>query len=557
MASKAPSDEEVYAYLGPQRRWVFVVMNGSFLIAGASLLKFSLETPFAFPMIFVLGINVLGMTISTATLGRHRITAETHRHKIEQWRASTYRYPSIDVYLPTCGEPLDVLENTYRYVEQMQWGGALNVYVLDDADRKDVAELADHYNFQYIVRDNRDYMKKAGNLAYAYARTDGDFIIIFDADFVPRKDFLSHLIPYMDDDAIAIVQSPQYFETSRGMGWLERGAGATQELFYKWIQPARDRYGAAICVGTCAVYRRAALREAGGFAQIEHSEDVHTGIAQLLRGSELRYVAAVVSAGLSPDELAGFLNQQYRWCNGSMSLLASGMPSPLLVSGPGGNLTKKQRLCFWSGFVYYISTAVNVFTVHIPTLLMAGLYPQDVRAWHVIPFIPGVWVWIVLLPRLSHTRWRLEVVRIQIAYSFCHALAIIDKLRGTTKGWTATGAVGATKGGSKIANQVAVLGSVTIALTLIAGALTWTPACIHYGIGNFWPMGLFWALYGYLMIPLMMDFLKILGFEMPAWIVSRGNNISMFAAITYTLMLIGVALIASKDLWWHRFLITQ
>jgi cellulose synthase (UDP-forming) len=62
------------------------------------------------------------------------------------------------------------------------------------------------------------------------------------------------------------------------MSWLQRGAGATQELFYRWIQPSRDRAGAPICVGTCAVYRLAALASVGGFAQIEHSEDVHTGI---------------------------------------------------------------------------------------------------------------------------------------------------------------------------------------------------------------------------------------------------------------------------------------
>jgi len=101
--------------------------------------------------------------------------------------------------------------------------------------------------------------------------------VILDADFCPRPDFLRHLVPYMDDPAVGIVQSPQYFDSGENLNWIQRTAGSTQELFYRWILPSRDRFNAAICVGTCALYRRKALEATGGFAQIEHSEDIHTG----------------------------------------------------------------------------------------------------------------------------------------------------------------------------------------------------------------------------------------------------------------------------------------
>jgi cellulose synthase (UDP-forming) len=500
------------------------------------------------PMFLVLVLNVAGVGLSAYTRGRTRITAASHRAKILEWRRTTYRFPSVDVFLPSCGEPLAVLESTYRHVERLRWGGALEVYVLDDAASADVAELARHYGFHYVVRADRGRMKKAGNLSNAFGISAGDFIAIFDADFCPRPDFFEHLIPYADDRHVALVQSPQYFETTLGMVWLERTAGATQELFYRWVQPGRDHHGAAICVGTCAVYRRAALNEAGGFAQIEHSEDVHTGIAQLLRGDELRYVPAVVAAGLSPDDLAGFLNQQYRWCNGSMSLLGAGLPSPLLVSGPGGVLTPQQRICFWTGFLYYISTAVNVFTMHVPGIVMAGWYPQDIRAWHVLPFLPGLWVYFVLLPRVSHTRWRFEVIRTQMAYSFCHALAIIDKLRGTTKGWVATGSV---KKGSAVARQVSIMGSVTIVATISAGLPLWYTAMRDYGIGELWSIGLFWILYLYLAVPLLFGFLGVLGLRPPAWLVSRGNNISVASALFYTVLIVAVGVLSTAEWWWR------
>ena len=88
------------------------------------------------------------------------------------------------------------------------------------------------------------------------------------------------------------------------------------------MQPARDAVDAAICVGTNAVYRRSALDEVGGFAQIGHSEDVHTGVKLAKAGYRTRYVPVNLAKGMCPDTFDGFVNQQYRWCTGSMSLLA-------------------------------------------------------------------------------------------------------------------------------------------------------------------------------------------------------------------------------------------
>lgn len=79
-------------------------------------------------------------------------------------------------------------------------------------------------------------MKKAGNLRYAFARTSGDFIVILDADFCPRPDFLWETLPYMLDPSIAIVQTPQFFRYRREQRWVERGAGMVQELFYRVVQ---------------------------------------------------------------------------------------------------------------------------------------------------------------------------------------------------------------------------------------------------------------------------------------------------------------------------------
>lgn len=116
----------------------------------------------------------------------------------------------------------------------------------------------------------------------------------------------------------------------------------------------------------------------------------------------------------------------------------------------------KQRICFWAGFMYYITTSLNVFAVHIPALVMAFFYPANIRPAHYVPFMAGVWVYLVLLPRVSKGRWRFEVLRVQMVYSFSHAVAIFHKLTGRSAGWVATGAV---RGGNNLARTVARVGS--------------------------------------------------------------------------------------------------
>lgn len=88
-----------------------------------------------------------------------------------------------------------------------------------------------------MVRPDRPSLKKAGNLRHAFAQTSGEAIAIFDADFCPRTDFLRETVPYLVHDAsIGIVQTPQYFRYRKEQTWIEKGAGVTQEFFYRMVQ---------------------------------------------------------------------------------------------------------------------------------------------------------------------------------------------------------------------------------------------------------------------------------------------------------------------------------
>ncbi|GAS97838.1 cellulose synthase [Mycolicibacterium canariasense] len=499
---RPPSDEELYSYFGPQMRWVQLLLLLAYVLAAWSLFEFTVSAPYLlWPLLVVLGLNIVGNVLSAVTsFNTRRYSARSHRTLVQSWQPQA-GYPSIDVFLPTYGEGLDVLRNTYTFVARMEWRGEINVYVLDDGGRDNVRELASQFGFHYIRRPDRGHMKKAGNLQYAFKNTGGDHIVILDADFCPRHDFLNHLIPYMDDPSVGIVQSPQYFSTTEEQGWIERTAGSTQELFYRWILPSRDRFDAAVCVGTCAVYRRAALQAAGGFAQIEHSEDIHTGLFLMRAGYHTRYVPIVVSRGLCPSDLAGFLNQQYRWCNGSLVRLENEH------CGDSLKMTFRQRICFWAGVLYYITTAINVIALYIPGLVMAAFFPDQVQPIQFVPFLVGLWVYLVVLPCVSRGRWRFEVLRIQMAYSYAHIVAIAHKLRGRSAGWVPTGAVGST---NSLARTVSRVGAAAILLSLVPfwGVIIYDLQA--YGIRRFWLMAMFLLLYTYLAVPLLSEFGKIL-----------------------------------------------
>jgi hypothetical protein len=275
-----PTEEEKHRYVTTNRIPLYIFGVFSFLTLSAGMWLFAVcASIFAWYGIFVGFLNVyLLISYLVGVVGKDW-DYDTHRLHVERHPIADETAPTVDVYLPCCSEPIEIIENTYKHIIQLDWPRLkLQVYVLDDGNQDAVRALAQAYGFNYIVRDDRPRLRKAGNLRWAFARTQGDYFAIFDADFCPRPDFLRELVvEHMADDKTAIVQSPQFFRVTDGQTWVEQGAGATQELFYRVVQVNRNKWGASICVGSNAVYRRAALEAVGGTAEIGFSEDVHTG----------------------------------------------------------------------------------------------------------------------------------------------------------------------------------------------------------------------------------------------------------------------------------------
>jgi cellulose synthase (UDP-forming) len=344
-----PSDAETRLYDGRNRRLLMRVSGASFLVLTISQFRFVITekpllalAPF---FVFTVAYYVISLWVN---IGTKDFDMAGHDRLVDEWRPEVH--PSLDVFLPICREDIKVLGNTWGGVYELMraYPGPCNVYVLDDGGDPEAARVATGLGFDYLSRplegeNPRGWFKKAGNLRYGFAQSRGDFILVLDADFIPRADLPMNLLPYMEaDPKLGIVQSPQFFRTYKGQTRMERGAGAVQELFYRLVQVSRDQRGGAICVGSCAIYRREALKENGGSTLIGHSEDVHTGFDLRRQGWSLRYVPVPLAAGVCPDTPDSFFVQQYRWCMGSMDLLRH----PKFWRH---KLSLRTRCCYFSG----------------------------------------------------------------------------------------------------------------------------------------------------------------------------------------------------------------
>jgi cellulose synthase (UDP-forming) len=430
-----PDDREKFLYI--ERRLPLLLFSsllslGCLTISQLHLVHLKPWLWFLVPfLVLTLAYYVISLRVN---LPSRNFDVRTHRALVASWDPIVY--PTVDVWLPVCGEDIAVLTNTWYHVSRMasHYRGEVNVYVLDDGASPEAASLATNLAFHYLVRPNRGWFKKAGNLHHGYQSSTGEFVVIFDADFCPRDDFLDETLPYMQaDDRLGILQTPQYFRQDPRQTWMERGAGAVQELFYRAIQVSRDRLDGAICVGSCGLYRRTALDANGGTTLIEHSEDVHTGFDLRRAGWGLRYIPVALATGMCPDGPDAFFTQQYRWCAGSMSLLGS---SKFWRS----RMRLGTRFCYLSGFGYYIQTALATFVLPVIPIVLLTLLPGQVQLHNYLWIAPSTAYTLIIFPTWNYGRYGPTALMAKSLYGWSHFFAITDILRSKQMGWMTTGA---------------------------------------------------------------------------------------------------------------------
>ncbi len=280
--------------------------------------------------------------------------------------------PTVDIFIPTYNEPTFILRRTIIGCQTLDYPNK-KIYLLDDTRRQEMAELAQELQCEYITRTDNLYAK-AGNLNNALTKTEGELIVIFDADFIPTTNFLTRTVGFFTDSNIALVQTPQSFYNAdpiaRNLG-LENILTSEEEVFYRQIQPIRDGADSVVCAGTSFVVRRSALLETGGFVTESLSEDYFTGIRLSAKGYRLIYLDEKLSAGLAAENIAAHATQRLRWARGTLQGLFI-KSNPLTI--PGLNLI--QRLAHLEGLLHWFTSISRVYFLIMPlTYSFLGVIP--------------------------------------------------------------------------------------------------------------------------------------------------------------------------------------
>ncbi|TGE01952.1 glycosyltransferase [Methylobacterium nonmethylotrophicum] len=333
-------------------------------------------------------------------------SAEADRLEREVFAADALAdLPTVDVFIPTYNEPLDVLERTIVGALALDYPkDKFKVYVLDDKRRPWLKEYCEQKGAIHVTRPDNSHAK-AGNMNNGLTVSSGDFIAIFDADFVPYRNFLRRTVPFFRDPTIGIVQTPQHFfnkDPVQSNLSLEKVWPDEQRLFFDEMAASRDAWDVSFCCGSCSIARRSAVEEIGGFPHDSITEDLLTTLALLNRGYKTRYLNERLSMGLAAENLKGYFVQRGRWCRG-------GIQTIYLHNGPlrGPGLTLFQRFMFlplsWLvqytvRFVILVVPAVYLWTGAAP-MYFTGT--EDI-IWYQLPVLLA---YFLLMGWLTPTRY--------------------------------------------------------------------------------------------------------------------------------------------------------
>lgn len=235
--------------------------------------------------------------------------------------------PVVTVQLPVYNERT-VAARLVRACGELDWPrDRFEIQVLDDST-DETREIVDEEVRALVARgidakvvrraDRVGY--KAGALAHGQRVARGEFIAIFDADFLPQADFLHQLVPHFADPAIGMVQA-RWGHDNRDDNLLTRAESALLDGHFVIEHTVRHDTGVFFNFnGTAGIWRRKAIEDAGGWEHDTLTEDLDLSYRAQLAGWRFLYKPLVVAPAEVPPDIAAFKSQQHRWAKGSVQV---------------------------------------------------------------------------------------------------------------------------------------------------------------------------------------------------------------------------------------------
>ena len=250
--------------------------------------------------------------------------------------------PFITVQVPTYNDP--IAERCVRHCMEFDYPkDKYEIIIADDSTSVSTQNLLGRFAdenpgfIKYFHRDNRQGFK-AGALKNIMEHVRGELIVIFDADWIPKKDFLKNIIQPFSDPQVAIVQTRQGFYNKQS-NLITRFASYLLMTYHAIIMPINNKINCVFFCGTAGAVRRSAFEKVGGWNLNSLTEDSDLSVNLLLRGYKTVYLDFETPSEV-PATFESFIKQQMRWCYGNARVFFDNAPKILFKKG----ITLKQRI---------------------------------------------------------------------------------------------------------------------------------------------------------------------------------------------------------------------
>jgi cellulose synthase (UDP-forming) len=319
------------------------------------------------------------------------------------------RLPTVDVFIPTYNEPVEVVHVTLSACTQLDYPRErLNIYLLDDGGTlqklndpdpahaaaargraESLKAIAGRLGVHYLTRESNTRAKaaniaggrldrsredtaeisgKAGCVNNGFHRSSGELVLILDCDHVPTRDFLQSTVGFfLADERLFLVQTPHFFinptPVEKNLD-IQRRSPTENEMFYGAIHLGLDFWNSSFFCGSAALLRRRCLEEIGGVSGQTITEDAETALELHALGYRSVYLNKPMVMGLSPESFDHFIIQRSRWAQGMMQIFV--LKNPLFKKG----LSVGQRICYFNSCFFWLFGLARIIFFISPLLFL-------------------------------------------------------------------------------------------------------------------------------------------------------------------------------------------
>ena len=296
--------------------------------------------------------------------------------------------PAVTVQLPLFNE-MYVVERLLDAVALIRYPrDRFQIQVLDDSTdetreicRRKIAELAvtnPELEIEYVHRIDRSGFK-AGALDNGLRTARGEFVLIFDADFLPQTDVLERTINHFVDPKVAVVQC-RWAHVNRDFSALTEVQALMLDGHFIMEHAGRNRSGRFFNFnGTAGIWRRSAIADAGGWQHDTLTEDMDLSYRAQLRGWKFVYLPEIAAPAELPVEMSAFKSQQFRWAKGSVQVALKLLPTILR-----SNATFAQKS---EAFFHLTNNLAYPLLLVLSILLLPNLALRSHHGWREVLMI--------------------------------------------------------------------------------------------------------------------------------------------------------------------------